>query len=40
MGPFAAPDDVVKLPEFIRGLRGTLVDRLAELRAGEALPPA
>jgi 1-acyl-sn-glycerol-3-phosphate acyltransferase len=40
MGPFAAPDDVAKLPEFIRGLRGTLVDRLAELRAGEALPPA
>jgi 1-acyl-sn-glycerol-3-phosphate acyltransferase len=40
MGPFEPPDDVAELPEFIQGLRRTLVDRLAEIRSAEASPPA
>jgi 1-acyl-sn-glycerol-3-phosphate acyltransferase len=35
MGPFEPPADAERLPEFIRGLRETLVRRLAEIR-GEA----
>jgi 1-acyl-sn-glycerol-3-phosphate acyltransferase len=37
-GPFEPPSDDAALPEFIAGLRQTLVDRLAERRA--AAPPA
>ena len=39
MGPFEPPADAALLPEFIAGLRATLVKRLAELRSGQA-PPA
>jgi 1-acyl-sn-glycerol-3-phosphate acyltransferase len=33
IGPFEPPADDKALPEFIQGLRQTLVDRLAEIRA-------
>jgi 1-acyl-sn-glycerol-3-phosphate acyltransferase len=36
LGPFAPPEDHAALPEFIEGLRRTLVDRLAEVRAAGA----
>jgi 1-acyl-sn-glycerol-3-phosphate acyltransferase len=39
IGPIAPPADEARLPEFIQGLRLTLVDRLAQIRSGEALPP-
>ena len=39
MGPFEPPADAALLPEFIAGLRATLVKRLADLRSGET-PPA
>jgi 1-acyl-sn-glycerol-3-phosphate acyltransferase len=39
MGPFEPPADDAALPEFIAELRRTLVDRLAELRAGAEPPP-
>ena len=32
IGPFEPPADAARLPEFIRGLRATLVARLAEIR--------
>jgi 1-acyl-sn-glycerol-3-phosphate acyltransferase len=38
MGPFAPPADDARLPEFVQGLRQTLVARLAELRSTP--PPA
>ena len=40
MGPFEPPVDEAELPDFIRGLRETLVRRLAEVRKGETPPPA
>jgi 1-acyl-sn-glycerol-3-phosphate acyltransferase len=40
IGPFEPPADDAGLPEFIAGLRRTLVDRLAALRAGGPTPPA
>jgi 1-acyl-sn-glycerol-3-phosphate acyltransferase len=40
MGPFEPPADDTALPEFIQGLRRTLVDRLAEIRAAGTRPPA
>ncbi len=40
MGPFEPPADDALLPEFIQGLRRTLVARLAEIRAGGAPPVA
>ena len=36
IGPFAPPADDASLPEFVQQLRQTLVDRLAEVRAGGA----
>jgi 1-acyl-sn-glycerol-3-phosphate acyltransferase len=38
MGPFEPPADDARLPEFVQGLRETLVARLAELRSTP--PPA
>jgi len=40
MGPFDPPADDSALPEFIQGLRRTLVDRLAEIRAAGPEPSA
>jgi 1-acyl-sn-glycerol-3-phosphate acyltransferase len=40
MGPFEPPADDARLPEFIQGLRQTLVTRLAEIRADSAPPLA
>lgn len=40
MGPFEPPADDARLPEFIQGLRQTLVDRLAEIRSAGAPPLA
>jgi len=40
MGPFDPPADEAGLADFIQGLRATLVARLAEVRAGQAPPPA
>jgi len=40
MGPFEPPADEAGFADFIRGLRETLVRRLAEVRAGETPPPA
>jgi 1-acyl-sn-glycerol-3-phosphate acyltransferase len=37
-GPFAPPEDPAAFPDFVRGLRQALVDRLAERRAAD--PPA
>ena len=39
IGPFEAPADDAELPGFIRGLRDTLVARLAEIR-GKGGPPS
>jgi 1-acyl-sn-glycerol-3-phosphate acyltransferase len=39
LGPFEPPEDSAALPEFIEGLRRTLVDRLAEVRAAGAPSP-
>ena len=39
IGPFEPPADPARLPEFIRGLRGTLVARLAQIRGKGAPPP-
>ncbi len=40
IGPFEPPADDARLPEFIQGLRQTLVDRLAEIRSAGAPPLA
>jgi 1-acyl-sn-glycerol-3-phosphate acyltransferase len=40
IGPFDPPTDSARLPEFIAGLRGTLVARLAELRGTLGAPSA
>jgi len=40
IGPFEPPADAALLPEFIRGLRATLVARLAEIRGESASPSA
>jgi 1-acyl-sn-glycerol-3-phosphate acyltransferase len=40
IGPFDPPEDAARLPEFIAGLRATLVARLAELRGTLAGPSA
>ena len=40
IGPFEPPADAARLPEFIRGLRATLVARLAEIRGTGAVPSA
>ena len=40
IGPFEPPEDAALLPVFIRGLRATLVTRLAEIRGTSAPPSA
>jgi 1-acyl-sn-glycerol-3-phosphate acyltransferase len=40
IGPFEPPADAGELPGFVRGLRATLVTRLAEIRGEGALPSA
>jgi len=40
IGPFEPPADPARLPEFILGLRATLVARLAQIRGKGAPPPA
>jgi 1-acyl-sn-glycerol-3-phosphate acyltransferase len=40
LGPFEPPVDDGRLPDFIRGLRETLVARLAEVRTGTTRPRA
>jgi 1-acyl-sn-glycerol-3-phosphate acyltransferase len=40
MGPFEPPADDAGLPEFIQGLRQTLVERLTEIRSAGAPPLA
>jgi len=40
IGPFEPPADAAELPGFIRGLRATLVARLAEIRGQGASPSA
>jgi 1-acyl-sn-glycerol-3-phosphate acyltransferase len=40
MGPFSPPADDVGLPEFVQGLRQTLVSRLTDIRSASAPPLA
>jgi len=39
IGPFEPPEDPAETPEFLKGLRQRLVDRLAEIRATPARHP-
>jgi 1-acyl-sn-glycerol-3-phosphate acyltransferase len=40
IGPFVPPADAAELPGFVRGLRATLVTRLAEIRGRNGPPSA